>query len=113
VAVIGSRSQEPSVVIPGPSNSIAPTTSVEPSPSSPPISAFFGKVQHVLAAGQPLTVTVSGTTGALIAATSGTPDDGASGEEGKVAMAADPTDTHVLIATWMGMPCETSAAMVV
>src|SRR5206468_10376545 len=63
--------------------------------------------------GQPLTVTVSGTTGALIAATSGTPGDGASGEEGKVAMAADPTDTHVLIATWMGMPCETSAAMVV
>ena len=111
VAVIGSRANEPSVVTPGPSTTAAPTPSAEP--SILPVPLFSGEVQLVLAAGQPMTVSVSDTTGALVAATSGTPGDGASGEEGKVDVAADPADPHVLIAKWIGMPCETGATMVV
>jgi hypothetical protein len=112
VAVIGSRSNEPSVVTPSPSNSAEPTSSAERF-SNAPVPLFSGELQLVLAAGQPMTVTVTDTTGALVAATSGTPGDGASGEEGKVDVAADPADPRVLIAKWIGMPCETGAAMIV
>ena len=111
VAVIGSRANEPSVVNPSPSRTAAPTTSAQP--SNAPVALFRGEVQLVLAAGQPMTVTVSDTTGALVAVTSGTPGDGASGDEGKVDVAADPADAQVLIAKWIGMPCETGAAMIV
>jgi hypothetical protein len=111
VAVIGSRSQEPSVVVPGPSGTDAPTTSVERLFSIPPVSPFIGKVQVVVAAGQPLTLTLSDTTGVLLAATSLTPGDGASVETGTIAITADPTAINVLIATWSGSPCETRAAM--
>jgi hypothetical protein len=99
-------------VVPGPSKTNAPTTSVEPF-SILPVALFNGTVQVDVAAGQPLTLTISDTTGGLVDAKSLTPGDGASVESGKVAVAADPAAVNVLIATWVGSTCETRAAMFV
>jgi len=104
VAVIGSRPQDPMIVVPGPSSSPAPSGSVGP---------FFARIQVQVAAGNPLTLTVTDTTGALVDAVSTAPGDGASVDGGTIAVATDPTDPTVLIATWTGMPCETRAAMIV
>jgi hypothetical protein len=45
---------------------------------------------------------------ALIAAESGTPGDGGSVEDGKIQVAADPANQHIIVLTWTGMPCDTT-----
>jgi hypothetical protein len=100
VAVVGSR----------PPDNIVPPPSDMASPSGSPFSA---DIELRVAAGNPLTLRVTGTTGGLVGAESGTSAPGATLDVGIVGFAADPTDPHVLVAIWVGGPCETRAAMVV
>ena len=100
VAVVGSR----------PGESIVPPPSDAASPSGSPFSA---DIELRVAAGNPLTLRVTGTTGGLVGAESGTSAPGATLDVGIVGFAADPADPNVLVAIWVGGPCETRAAMIV
>ena len=112
---VGSRPTNPAVVppsdsvLPSPSFSVAPS----PSPSDPVRSPFSTTITLAVSAGSPIRLVVSDQSGALRDATTGTPGDGASVEMGLVSVTADPGDPNVLIATWTGGPCESTAAMTV
>lgn len=105
VAVIGSRPQDPSIVSPGPSPVPGPTTS--PSPALSGAATFSADVPMIVAAGGPLTVRVTDTTGELISARSLQTGDGMSVDPTTIQIEADPTDATALVVTWTGSPCET------
>lgn len=109
VAVLGSRPPvQPAVTIP--SATAQPSTHLSgppetPVPSVPP--PFAGDVTMLVSAGRPFRIQVTGMSGALVAARSVQPGDGASVDETTVQVKADPADPKSLIVTWLGVPCET------
>jgi hypothetical protein len=104
VAVVGSR----------PNDGVVPPPSDLASPSGTPSGApFFAEIPIQVAAGNPLTATVTDTTGDLVGVVSSATGDSASVGNGSVSITGDPSDVNVLIATWSGGPCETRAAMIV
>lgn len=107
VAVVGSRLSDPSIVPPGPSTVPAPTTSPAPSPVPSGPVTFSADVPMIVAAGGPLIVRVTDTTGELISARSLQTGDGMSVDPTSIRIEADPTDPNVLVVTWTGSPCET------
>jgi hypothetical protein len=113
VAVVGSR-QPHEVVSPLPSATIAPTPtpirSVKPSPTIEARHPFRSVIPLQVAAGDPLELTVVDFAGDVVDATSGTPGDGGSVPDGSVDIQADASG-KVLVVTWTGSPCQTSASM--
>jgi hypothetical protein len=113
IAVVGSRSQIPAVVVPGPSESPPQPSNpavVSPSPESSPV-IYFQQVAVLVNAGPPFIVSINDTTGDLLEATSLPPGDGASVGNDEVRIGADPTDPKALIVTWSGTPCEGEGGM--
>lgn len=106
VAVVGSRISGPSIVPPGPSGVPGPVTSPVPSPV-PSTGPFSADVPMIVAAGGPLTVRVTDTTGELISAQSLQTGDGMSVDPTTIQIEPDPADANALVVTWTGAPCET------
>lgn len=104
VAVIGSQPQNPSFVSPGPSSGPGPTTSPSPAPSR--AVTFSADVLMIVAAGGPLTLRVTDTTGELISARSLQTGDGMSVDPTTIQIEPDPADANALVVTWAGAPCE-------
>jgi hypothetical protein len=65
-------------------------------------------VEH---SGQDASIDVTDRSGSLVGAVSGTPGDGGSVADGKIQVAADPTDPNALVITWTGTTCDTTHAL--
>jgi hypothetical protein len=113
VAVVGSR-QPHEAILPLPSVTAAPTPtsipSVKPSPTIDSPHPFTSVVPLRVAAGDSLELTVVDFGGDVIDATSGTPGDGGSVPAGSVDIQVEASG-KVLVVTWTGSPCQTSASM--
>jgi hypothetical protein len=111
-AVGGLFDQRPVTVpppVPGPSASPVPSPTAVPSatPTGPALPATF-HASLAVTGGSPISLTIFDDSGALVSATSGTPADGASVEDGVVAVANAPSDENTIVLTWSGTPCDTS-----
>jgi hypothetical protein len=98
----------PPIVSPSPAApSPTPTPAASPTAiSSPSIAAIH--VDLIEHQGQDASIDITDRSGDLVSAVSGDPGDGGSVEDGKVQVVADATDPKTLVATWTGMPCDTT-----
>jgi hypothetical protein len=116
-AFVGGVFDRAPVVVPPPVVSPSPTAVAGPSatPSgpatpaaspSPTVAAIHvDLIEHV---GQDASIDIGDGSGDLVSAASGDPGEGASVEEGKIQITADPADPRTLILRWTGMPCDTT-----
>jgi hypothetical protein len=113
-AVGGLFVQRPVVVpppVPGPSASATPSPAApSATPTGPALPATF-HVTLSVTAGNPISLGIFDDSGTLASATSGTPNDGASVEDGVVSVANDPSDHDTIVLTWSGTPCDTSQTL--
>ncbi len=101
----------PSSTEPSQAASAGPGASVTPLPTAASSAGTTFHVQLMTETGQDVTIDVTDESGRVIAATSGTPRDGASVPQNEVVVAND--DASTLRLTWAGPPCANQGRLVV